>query len=606
MHLEIVLSSCAVGSANVRSPPIAPPRLLTDVPVSDIELTRDELQDTPALTLDDALRQVPGFSLYRRFSSRVANPTTQGVSLRGLGANGSSRALVLQDGIPLNDPFGGWVYWDRVPAESVSSVEIAQEGALQPLRQRSAGRRGPVYFPPRGSRRNFAGDFLRKSKHSEIFRSGPAAKKADGRPLSPAKYFNTDGYILDPASRPGPVDTRAGSDHGTADLMIGRKIGQDSLIFARGWYLDETRSNGTPLQTNDTKLGQGALGANLQSWALTARLTLRFYADIQTYHQGFSSVTSVVTTRDTETQTDLQTVPAQGVGGSAVWSKQIGKRQTVVAGFDEHEEIGASHDIQFTAGMPFCESDPPEGAAHRGVFGEDLIQITSALAAFAQRRVDHWSNFDASTMRIPLAAGMPLRRRIRRPLAERLQPARHSAPPDQFQYFLGRFRVSRLPRALAERTVSLVPPGKHAHQFQRGAYCRASHGGRDRRLRKHFDQQPPGISRNIFLQPDRGSRGQRHLHRLATPIRFARRRYPTPLFACATIWDAPPPRDLNSAPPRTSPAISNCPWLPVRRFESEQLPGQPRAGRLCGSPRFRTTLLPFRRVTRIPHRHGFG
>ena len=56
-----------------------------------------------------------GFTLFRRSSSLVANPTTQGVSLRGTGSSGASRTLVLWDGIPLNDPFGGWVYWDRVP-----------------------------------------------------------------------------------------------------------------------------------------------------------------------------------------------------------------------------------------------------------------------------------------------------------------------------------------------------------------------------------------------------------------------------------------------------------------------------------------------------------
>ena len=65
--------------------------------------------------LDDQLRSVPGFSLFRRTSSRVANPTTQGVTLRGMSASGASRTLVLADGVPLNDPFGAWVYWDRVP-----------------------------------------------------------------------------------------------------------------------------------------------------------------------------------------------------------------------------------------------------------------------------------------------------------------------------------------------------------------------------------------------------------------------------------------------------------------------------------------------------------
>src|SRR5262249_36210399 len=68
-------------------------------------LPKDDLEPTPALSLDDFLRKVPGFTLFRRSSSFVANPTSQGVSLRGVGPSGASRSLVLADGIPLNDPF---------------------------------------------------------------------------------------------------------------------------------------------------------------------------------------------------------------------------------------------------------------------------------------------------------------------------------------------------------------------------------------------------------------------------------------------------------------------------------------------------------------------
>src|SRR5688500_16912816 len=97
---------------------------IDETPASVIALTSRELETTAALTLDDRLRQVPGFTLFRRAGSRTANPTTQGVSLRGVGASGASRAIVLVDGIPVNDPFGGWVYWGRVPAESIAQVEV--------------------------------------------------------------------------------------------------------------------------------------------------------------------------------------------------------------------------------------------------------------------------------------------------------------------------------------------------------------------------------------------------------------------------------------------------------------------------------------------------
>src|SRR5258705_298472 len=61
--------------------------------------------------LDEALRADPSFGLFRRNSSLVADPSSQGVTLRGLGPSGVSRAPVLEDGVPLNDGFGGWVYW---------------------------------------------------------------------------------------------------------------------------------------------------------------------------------------------------------------------------------------------------------------------------------------------------------------------------------------------------------------------------------------------------------------------------------------------------------------------------------------------------------------
>ena len=81
---------------------------------SIVALSKTEIETTAAPTIDDKLRQVAGFSLFRRTGSRYANPTAQGVSLRGVGASGASRSLVLFDGVPLNDVFGGWILWSRV------------------------------------------------------------------------------------------------------------------------------------------------------------------------------------------------------------------------------------------------------------------------------------------------------------------------------------------------------------------------------------------------------------------------------------------------------------------------------------------------------------
>jgi outer membrane receptor for ferrienterochelin and colicin len=97
---------------------------IEETPESIVVISQKELGTTAAQAVDDKLRQIPGFTLFRRSGSRTANPTTQGVSLRGTGPSGASRALVLIDGVPLNDPFGGWVYWGRIPSEAISQVEV--------------------------------------------------------------------------------------------------------------------------------------------------------------------------------------------------------------------------------------------------------------------------------------------------------------------------------------------------------------------------------------------------------------------------------------------------------------------------------------------------
>jgi outer membrane receptor protein involved in Fe transport len=370
---------------------------LGDTPVSMVQLDKNDLEATPALRIDDQLRQIPGFSLFRRSSSRTANPTTQGVSLRGLGANGASRALVLEDGIPINDPFGGWVYWDRVPAESISSVEVVQEGASSLYGSDALG--GVVQFVTR--RPEQGGVSLETSygnQDSPDFSIWAGGTKGPWEAAFGGDVFHTDGYILTPEADRGTVDTKAGVSDGTADVLVGRKIGAGSDVFARGWFLQEQRDNGTPLETNRTQLGEGALGANLQM-GTAGTLTLRLYGDVQTYHQNFSSV---ATNRDSETLTDIQTVPSQGVGGSALWTRQAGKRQTLVAGFDMHEDIGGSNEQLFSKGAPSAYQDAGGRQRDEGVFGEDLIQVTRRFMLTASARFDHWSNFDAETVHTPL------------------------------------------------------------------------------------------------------------------------------------------------------------------------------------------------------------
>ena len=101
-------------------------KLESPTPAYISDVSGQALESRPGVNLDDRLRDIPGFSLFRRSSSLASHPTTQGISLRGIGSSAASRTLVLIDGLPANDPFGGWVYWSRFNPDAIETVEVSR------------------------------------------------------------------------------------------------------------------------------------------------------------------------------------------------------------------------------------------------------------------------------------------------------------------------------------------------------------------------------------------------------------------------------------------------------------------------------------------------
>jgi len=372
---------------------------LDETAASIVVLGQKELETTAALTLDDSLRQVPGFSLFRRSGSRTANPTTQGVSLRGLGASGASRAVVLADGIPLNDPFGGWVYWDRVPLVSVAEVEVLRGSASQLYGSAALG--GVVNIVTKTRRAN---SFLLETSYgnestpsSSVFLSG---KTRDWGASLAAEIFNTDGYVLVSPSERGPVDSPAGSRHSVVSTRAERRFGESKYVFGAISFFGESRRNGTPLQTNRTHIRQFSFGGELASTQAGA-FSARSYGGTQVYDQNFSAISA---DRGNETLTRIQRVPAQVVAFSSQWSSPQWHGQNLVAGFESHTVRGASDEIVFVNGR----ASSLVGAGGReqtfGGYFEDLVTLGSRFFLNVGARIDHWRNYRALSATRPITA----------------------------------------------------------------------------------------------------------------------------------------------------------------------------------------------------------
>ena len=102
------------------------PEAKGDAAYDIVTIERERLGGTASNRVEDALRDVAGLQQFRRSDSRSANATSQGATLRGLGGNASSRALLVLDGVPQSDPFGGWVTWPAFQAIRLSSARDAR------------------------------------------------------------------------------------------------------------------------------------------------------------------------------------------------------------------------------------------------------------------------------------------------------------------------------------------------------------------------------------------------------------------------------------------------------------------------------------------------
>lgn len=344
---------CAQGTGTeklepVRSEITVTEKITMEAPASITLIGAPVLKQIPGVNLDDRLRMVPGFSLFRRSTSLAANPTTQGVSLRAIGSSGASRSLVLWDGMPINDPFGGWVYWTRVAPEAVAQVEVSRGASTSVFGDRAMGGSIAMFSRPIEGRHFYLG--VEGGNAGQLSPSGGFTERWRGWGFSTQmRAFQTDGFYIVPARlsptlRRGAADAKADVDFVAGDVRVDR-IGADQRLSLKFDVLAEDRGNGTPLQRNSTSLG--AVAANYsRSWTRDT-LGLVGFHQRQQYHQSFSTIAA---DRATERLTSNQSVPAEALGGSAIW-QHAQPGWTFTAGGDMNRVHGVSTDYLIPSGQ---------------------------------------------------------------------------------------------------------------------------------------------------------------------------------------------------------------------------------------------------------------
>ena len=370
---------------------------LGETAASVVTLSRAEIETTAAPTIDDKLRQVAGFSLFRRTGSRYANPTAQGVSLRGVGASGASRSLVLFDDVPLNDVFGGWILWNRVAPVSIERVEVLRGGASSLYGSDSLS--GAVNILPRKATDDFFvsaeiyGGTQDTFSGSTFFGFAKNNWSADFT----AAHFQTKGYIPVDEHERGAIDSFAGSRNANFSARIARDFFENTNLFFKTSYFEESRTNGTPAQINRTHLREFVFGGDSlvqgsKFKVQSLNFDWRIYGGTQVYDQTFSAVGA---NRNIESLVRLQRVPAQNFGFSGQISGVVLKDQTFVFGVEAREVRGASDEIGFFNNRATSVSGASGRERTFGIFLQDFARISSKFVLAGSLRFDDWKNFRA-------------------------------------------------------------------------------------------------------------------------------------------------------------------------------------------------------------------
>ena len=377
-------------------------------------LTTTELQTAPAVTLDGKMRELPGVETFRRSSSLVANPTSQGLSLRGLGSTSASRTLVTEDDVPLNDPLGGWIHWNETPELAVRNVEVVRGGASDLYGSSAIG--GVLNVLPV---RPGNGQFAVSSSFGGLNTYDESAMAEDKFGpwglLGSAGMIGTDGFIQEAPSQRGPVDVV--SNVHSQNALIDVEHDQGPLrLFVRGSGFNEQRHNGTPYQRNATRLFRYATGGDWRN-DRNETLDLRLFGTDERYRQTFSGLLNTPNAanptcnfRCGESPSKYTFAPDNELGGALHWSDPLAAGLLLVAGADVRDVRVWDREQSFGTSTAITNQDDHQRDS--GLYAE-AMWVRGGWTLTGSARIDWFQNFNVEqftwngTKFLPSAAQPP-------------------------------------------------------------------------------------------------------------------------------------------------------------------------------------------------------
>lgn len=406
-HLRFLLTAACVGliagpawaddAAEIVVTGQGLPRSPGDAAFDVISIDRARLEASASGRMEDILRDAAGFQQFRRSDARSAHPTSQGATLRGLGGNASTRALILLDGVPMVDPFGGWVSWAALDPARIGHVRVTRGGG--------SGVYGPGALAGTIELSSMSPDEAHAVDASVAYGSRDSidadatvtARLGGGFLMLSGGHAQGDGFIPVVEEDRGPIDRAARYKQSRAAARAVIPVGAETELQANGSFLLDRRDRGVPFTGNSNLAVDSSIrlvGRGRWGWEATAWLQHREFSS------GFASIGAG---RATVSQSlDQYNVPANGFGGRIELRPPLGEGISLRIGGDARHVSGRTEERVVST-----NANRVAGGEQNvfGGFAELALLPATGLTLTASGRVDHWQLRDGQRTEISRATG---------------------------------------------------------------------------------------------------------------------------------------------------------------------------------------------------------
>jgi outer membrane receptor protein involved in Fe transport len=352
-------------------------------PAYDVQtIERDAVIASASGRIEDVLNSVAGFSQFRRSDSRSANPSSQGATLRALGGNASSRTLVLLDGVPVANPFFGYIPYSAIAPERLSSIRVTRGGGSGAFGSGAVA--GTIEMTSAGPDQIgiLQGSALVNDRGETQTSATIAPKLGAGFLIASVQWDRGEGFWTTPKDQRVPASARAAYDSWSASLRAVAPLSETVELQASALAYGDQRTLRFK-GADSTSDGQQA------SLRLVGRGDWQF--DVLGYVQAQDFSNIVISSSTYRKTLDQHRTPTTAIGGKAELRPPVGENHVLRIGTDLRLSDGRLLELPYNASGAFTAVRRAGGnQSDLGFYAEDDWTLGD-LVLTAGGRADRWT-----------------------------------------------------------------------------------------------------------------------------------------------------------------------------------------------------------------------